>query len=88
MGNGARQVLKATVSLRMVLNALSVGLVVIWLLGIGHIGPGQDGEHARKRGKSKEGLHGKEANQLTIESQPAPEKALLQSAIQCSLVLA
>jgi hypothetical protein len=52
-----------------------------------HIRPAQDSEHARKHGKGSKVLHGKRTNWLTIESQPAPEKALSQSVIQSPLVL-
>lgn len=71
IGQGARQVLGAAVASRIVLDALSVGLVIVWRLRTCDEGPAQHCEHARKHGKGSEGLHGKGANWLTIPSQPA-----------------
>jgi hypothetical protein len=81
MGDGAE-------TLRVELCAGLVGLTVWLRLWPFSFGPCQRGEHAAENGNGSEVLHGRGANQLTIPSQPAPGKALLQSVIQSPLVLA
>ena len=75
-------------ALRMELRAGLVSLTVGLRLVLRRAGPCQRGEHAAENGNGSEVLHERGANQLTIPSQPAPGKALLQSVIQSPLVLA